>query len=460
MLSVEASTARGCFVRNERGHYIEAAAGLSACVGEGRIENTTIWHDAVHKFRFRVIEHLKGTSTAEIAVTEHSDRSYLTTEEALEAASVSLAERNTAWDTHEAILFLVDGDQAGVVGTAPSDTFRLLRSGPYLSFDYTIDKLNRVWLPAKDPPAAAGQADTPASSLLFLAGEPVPPIDAEDVARGAAAEPLTISLGELRSEIAAVDALLRAGDGTEEYSDCVRASWDHQHAVQALEWKMGTLTHSRYVSRLPSGSAEGTELYLSNRYGPKHDRILIKGVDRSLFKALTVDDDTLPDNGYKLGVATARPLPMGSYEFEHHAQHHTYIPCNFTPDAFYSIQEVTVTAPTGTLHEAFFDPVAIGTAVWADATNGVVEPAAFTVGGTATTIDTLKWESGAVTMLLSPAPSLSGYEMDVIELDGSVSLTLSVADATSNAGGTLTWDVPDRPWEAGDQLMLRLREVA
>ena len=39
-----------------------------------------------------------------------------------------------------------------------------------------------------------------------------------------------------------------------------------------------------------------------------------------------------------------------------------------------------------------------------------------------------------VTMQLSPAAPLSGYDMDVIELDGSVSLTLSVADATSNTG--------------------------
>ena len=62
-----------------------------------------------------------------------------------------------------------------------------------------------------------------------------------------------------------------------------------------------------------------------------------------------------------------------------------------------------------------------------------------------------------MTMELSPAASLSGYDMDVIELDGSTSLTLSVAGATSNAGGTLTWAVTDQPWHAGDQLMLRLR---
>ena len=96
--------------------------------------------------------------------------------------------------------------------------------------------------------------------------------------------------------------------------------------------------------------------------------------------------------------------------------------------------------PPGTLHEAFFDPVDIGTAVGADSSDGVLKPAAFTVGGANTTISSLKWEAGTATMALSPSASLSGYAIDFIALDGSVSLTLSFDDATQS-GGTLTWSV-------------------
>ena len=128
-------------------------------------------------------------------------------------------------------------------------------------------------------------------------------------------------------------------------------------------------------------------------------------------------------------AATVRPLPSGTYQFHWAYRPPQYIICDAHPEDELKRIEVfvTVTAPAGTLHEALFDPAAIGTAVGAGAGNGVVEPAGFTAGGTATTIDALKWESGVVTMELSPAASLSGYDMDVIELDGSVSLTLAVA---------------------------------
>ena len=116
-----------------------------------------------------------------------------------------------------------------------------------------------------------------------------------------------------------------------------------------------------------------------------------------------------------------------------------------------------MTSPHGTVHEAFFDPVAIGAAVGADASNGVLEPAAFTVGGASATMTSLEWESSTVTMELNPSASLAGHAVDFIALDGSVSLTLSFDDATQGGGGALTWSVANQPWNAGDLLMLRVR---
>ena len=58
-----------------------------------------------------------------------------------------------------------------------------------------------------------------------------------------------------------------------------------------------------------------------------------------------------------------------------------------------------------------------------------------------------------------PHVSLSGHVLDFIELDGSVSLSLSAADATmDNTAGAYSWSVTSQPWEDGDKLMLRIRE--
>ena len=96
--------------------------------------------------------------------------------------------------------------------------------------------------------------------------------------------------------------------------------------------------------------------------------------------------------------------------------------------------------------------MAIGTAVGADGSNGVLKPASFSLDGTTTTIKSLKWEDGEVTMALSPTTTLADYAIDFIDATGTTTLSLS-----DNASTTaLTWTVPDAPWSAGDLLMLRL----
>ena len=76
-----------------------------------------------------------------------------------------LEERDMSQDAHEAILFLGK--------SVSDDAFHFLRSGPYHSLHHTIDTLNRVWFPAKDPPTtAATSSSSDDSSLLFFTGDP------------------------------------------------------------------------------------------------------------------------------------------------------------------------------------------------------------------------------------------------------------------------------------------------
>ena len=74
-------------------------------------------------------------------------------------------------------------------------------------------------------------------------------------------------------------------------------------------------------------------------------------------------------------------------------------------------------------------------------------------------ITSLEWSNNKVVVTLDPHVSLSGYVLEFIELDGSVSLSLNAADATVDGGaGTYSWPMTSQPWEGGDKLMVRIRE--
>ncbi len=168
---------------------------------------------------------------------------------------------------------------------------------------------------------------------------------------------------------------------------------------------------------------------------------------------------------YARRVVTLRPLPEGVYRFHFNNVWAVFVLCDG-----YTVRyewTVTVTAPEGTLHELFFDPVTIRATVAADSSNGVLKPAEFTdANGASATIERIGWEastgeSGTVKLELSPHNSIAGHIVDFIALDGSVALSL-IADAATvdTTNGTLSWTVASQPWQSGDKLMLRIREAA
>ena len=111
------------------------------------------------------------------------------------------------------------------------------------------------------------------------------------------------------------------------------------------------------------------------------------------------------------------------------------------------------------MHEAFFDPTTVGTAVKADGSNGVLKPTSFTVGSTATEVTSLEWSNNQVVLTLDPRVSLGNHFLDFIELDGSVALSLFTDSATvDSTAGTYSWPMTSQPWADGNKLMLRIRE--
>ena len=96
---------------------------------------------------------------------------------------------------------------------------------------------------------------------------------------------------------------------------------------------------------------------------------------------------------FTLRLLTTRPLPADTYVY-----HPYWLSPHCTKDlpsvATSTVAHLTVTAPDRSVHEAFFDPVAIGEAVGSDDHE---RPADFSTGrsrsdGTPVTITSLKWE--------------------------------------------------------------------
>ena len=383
-----------------------------------------------HSLRFRAIEYLKGSGPAEITV------------------HASTGERNTTWDEREAVLFLRLPESREDSGASDSDAEFVFTDAHYKNPEgYTIDTLDPAWLPAQGGVSGASGASNPAfiTDSTSPTGGPSP----------------TISLADLRSKIAWIEG----GEDIEGYERCIGIVLNYKQFYRDWEAYHGRLwTRLQEERQLASGASQGTVIYASEPLrDPGYINLWLSGQDTNLFRSQNDDEDEDPSNGYRVTIQTARPLPSGVYRYSTQSQHYEEIPCDFTPDPGKDQLDwiITATALEDAVHEAFFDPVAIGTAVGGDTANGVLTPMSFslTEGGSTANFRRIAWESGRATMEFEPSVSLAGHHADFISLDGSVSLRLDFDDGSELVDGakrTLTWTVCKQPWENGDLLMLRI----
>ena len=275
-------------------------------------------------FQFPVTEYLKGNGEDTLSVEfpfagSSGAHTYLTREKAQSALTKQLANRNaTTWDNRDAALFLkLAASQNNVnavdaVDTPP--TYRFVRN---THNDYTIDKVNKPWLPVAD---ASGQLD----------GEPMYILDSEHE-EGSERLP-TMSLAELRASIESVAAILKAGEGIEGYEECVE------------RWLISEIPNDDepYRPRVPSTSPISEN---------GHDTVNDKGGVQEFF--------------YFSVYATQRPLPGGAYRLVPHHYWAQWEPCNRNlPLDNLPRWEVAATAPNGA-------SVAIEQIEWSTNTNKV-----------------------------------------------------------------------------------------
>ena len=415
---------------------------------------------AALEFKFEVLEYLKGSGGEELqAVAYDADDAFETRAGASGVDLLTLREQR--WDNREAIVFLFKS--RALTSTATNaDRYAMGAAKAQEEDGFTVaSRWAKRWLP--DAAAQTNEDDgargTSGSEQRFLLE--APPAQASGATRSA--QPSTITLSGLKTRIATLEAEIALGDGTPEYRECVTEKYAWPLTLQRFKDRLearGRTFAKQFDEEIASGLAAGTPVYFGGDYlilsneskqtAPANsDKLVVtSGQDADLFA-----------KGWPLTAETARPLPTGTYRFYWAEQSFIDALCDAMPDLHRTHREVvvTVTPPPNTLHEAFFDPVTIGTGVGVDTSNGVLNPASFTVDGTSTSITGLKWESGSVTVTLSPYVSLSGHTLDFIELDGSVSLSLPASSATEDSSaGTLSWSVSDQPWHNADLLMLRI----
>ena len=416
----------------------------------------------VQELRFRSSEYLKGSGPAEFIVKVPITEYELTARtEALENATTSIAFRNSDYDSRSGVLFLkgplasADASSGSVTrsadGTAISPKTTTTTYGfiqRYLnisSWEYSIDTDDKVWAPARS------SASSPNSQTRSVGSSTSS--DTEYIVDGKTNPPDTMTLSALKKRISEIAAEISAGGDTPSYEECIGGKYERENFFADREPLVRPFT-------IPSGAAPATQVLdgWEVRLGDSvYRNFFEEGKDANYFGTTIIDDDEDPGS-YSFVAGPNRPLPAGLYKVVFNSQWPHQIPCDYRKEPVYS-DEVTAVPPGGTLHEAFFDPVTVGTGVKADGSNGVLKPTSFTVGGTSTELTSLEWSSNHVVLTLNPHVSLGNHVLSFIELDGSVSLSLSAADATvDSSAGTYSWPVTTEPWEDGDQLMLRIRE--
>ena len=265
----------------------------------------------------------------------------------------------------------------------------------------------------------------------------------------------TITLADVKAKIAAIEREVVAGGGSQEYRDCLDLKYKWARRARYMKEHYGPFEGGRATT---STSAMTLLSVRACPPGPGRSRTRSKGEGDTA--PAWAGDFPITDGSAELfrtkwpGVAdTVRPLPTGEYRFYYSYRPKEYIICDGEPEEEKKREEVfvTVTAPAGTVYEAFFDPSA-GAA-------GVPVPSELTVRGGTRAVQRLEWSDGAVVLHLFPYADLAGHTLDFIALDGTTALSLDAGDASvDHSAGTLTWPVATQPWREGDQLMLRLRK--
>ena len=259
---------------------------------------------ALLEFSFSVQEYLKGSGADDIVAVWAAAPFFDTQQEAEDALPAIAAARDAQWDAHESIVFLQEDSRGFLSSTQQADRYYLAWGGSKMMYAdqddvYSIaSRHNKLWLPAA---AAVGATSQPTGDQQRFLTD-VPP------ATGTAP---TITLGEIKTRIATVTAKLDAGDGSEEYTECVRETYylerkdRHLREIYPDRGSTGSNISPPHTHQFNSGLGVGTVVYEIPEGDPITPsvpfEVWLDGGDASLFSVANLSQD------YR--VTTTRPLP-------------------------------------------------------------------------------------------------------------------------------------------------------
>ena len=342
-------------------------------IDSGRVLNMTTGrygpteYSKALEYTFTVHEYLKGSGGAEVkGLAVDVWYKYPTVAEAEASGPDNLSARDTQWEDREGIFFLGEFPSSQT-HRAGRYFFGVFRGGVGEVDMYTIaSEYSKRWLPSTTGSSdasggsGAGQGTTQTGEREYFLDEPTAPPGG---ASGATAQQMsapTIMLTALKAEVAAIAAEVAAGDGTEAYEKCIFLKYRNIRESDAnLAHDLGSqqpIEIERFA--LGSGLAEGVRVNPRNINYDSPTSGSLEGPDSDLFEVNPIGV-----------VKTLRPLPAGEYGFTYLERSPELDPCDAPiPESAKKFRQyvVDVTAPAGALHEAFFDPVSVGTAVKAD----------------------------------------------------------------------------------------------
>ena len=359
---------------------------LSTATGTAQIAfaRSTFWLSLL-EFRFTVNEYLKGSGGSTISGVVYLGNA--TEAQAQVAATRMHGVHDSRWDNREGIVFLQSNDpwiEQGSyrLGAGKYWFGRMFRASmdAGVTDAYTLASIfSKLWLPEDESTdggqgAVQGQVSTEKTFLLDVPAEAQ--VSGASSSTTAPPDPPSaseITLSSLKSKITAIEAEANAG-GTDAYYECVRRSYLIENRVRYYLLRSGSpMLH--LTSDIGSGLPEGT-FVVNFEYNEAPSRAAAAGLawfEGTHEELLRFENTDFRAKGpgmlaFTHSIVTARPLPADVYRFYPNGTWHGGLVCGRQPENTRHIRplDVTVTAPAGVLHEAFFDPVSIGSAVGAD----------------------------------------------------------------------------------------------
>ncbi len=430
------------------------------------------------RLTFRVSQHLKGNADEDVTVyiTDYLPGGvngyivppyYTTEDETRASADFMLSMRPKIWDDRDAMLFLqnVKAPKHGRQDTwlkSSNVTSGYTFTHPIITTDltdFTIDSLNKVWLPEQiqSGVAAASNGDKNDGERYFMTSAPGD-AEANDAASrqnlSLAPAHSAVSLTSLNNQIDRIEA---AQQSNPNYTSYLSRQYDLYNPYDVSNEGLPTEVRFRQDSGLPAGTQVGDTGWFSG--GDRYSKHILSGTDATLFESRIIDPDGDPADGYRVGEFTKRPLTAGTYRLEY-----TSYPCEdnmcVAPNNQAHVDwTVRVVVPSGTIREAFFDPEAMASpqgAVGKELNLDIAIP-----NDAVVELNRLFYESKSVKLVMDPYHAMSDYRIDIIKLDGTIGWSFRFDQSAKSQAGSMTaheWQYCGTPWQAGDQLMIRIIE--